>query len=149
MIDQITIRPITENDLEAVLDLVKELAVYEHALEEVHINLNDYIRDWKSGLFESIVAVKNNQVIGMCLYYMAYSSWKGSMLYLDDFVVTPDNRGEGVGKLLFDEILNIGKERNVSLLKWQILDWNKPALNFYAKYQAVIEKEWWNGKIVL
>ena len=147
--NNITIRTATRDDLAAILGLVKALAEYEKAPDEVRVTLDVYHRDWAAGRFESIVAVLHGHVVGMCLYYMAYSSWKGAILYLDDFVVAPDQRGRGIGKLLFDQILAIAERRGAAMVKWQVLDWNAPALNFYAKYNAVIEKEWWNGKIRL
>ncbi len=147
--DNILVRPAKEEDLSDILSLVRALALYEKAPDEVVVSIDDYVRDWRADRFESIVALKDDKVVGMCLYFMAYSSWKGAILYLDDFVVTPSERGNGIGQLLFDEILAIAKKRDVALLKWQVLDWNEPALNFYKKYGAVIEKEWWNGKIVM
>ncbi len=144
----VTIREATQKDLPAILELVRELAEYEKAADELTVDIARYQEDWKSGLFEAIVAQKGGDTVGMCLYFSAYSSWKGAMLYLDDFVVRPSERGQGIGRLLFDEIIRIAKSRNAKMLKWQVLDWNEPALNFYAKYDAVIEKEWWNGKIV-
>ncbi len=85
----------------------------------------------------------------MTLFYMAYSSWKGKMLYLDDFVVTEESRRYGAGQLLFDSFIEEGRSRGCRLVKWQVLDWNEPALNFYRKNEAIIETGWWNGKIFL
>jgi GNAT superfamily N-acetyltransferase len=85
----------------------------------------------------------------MALYYMAYSTWRGKMLYLDDLVVSEAYRRHGIGQLLFDAVLEEGLRRGCRLVKWQVLDWNEPALRFYRKNNAEIETEWWNGKIVL
>jgi GNAT superfamily N-acetyltransferase len=146
---QITIRLATKADLPAILELVRELAVYERAPESVTATLSDYERDFAEGIFESIVAEADGVIVGMALYYMAYSTWRGRMLYLEDFVVTASLRKSGIGKLLFDKVLAIAKEKKAVLLKWQVLDWNESAIQFYKKYDAIIEEEWLNGKLFL
>lgn len=143
------IRPATETDLPAVHALMYELAVYENAPEAVSATLEEYRADFRAGIFESHVAEIDGQVIGMTLFFMTYSSWKGKMLYLDDFVVTETHRRSGAGQLLFDAFLEEGRRRGCRLVKWQVLDWNAPALRFYEKNAAIIEKEWWNGKKIL
>lgn len=136
-------------DLPAIHQLVRELAIYEKAESEFVASLEDYCRDFDAGIFESIVVRFEGQVAGMVLYYMTYSTWKGRMLYLEDFVVLEKYRGEGLGQLLFDAFLDRARELECRLVKWQVLDWNEPAINFYLKNSAIIEKEWWNGKIFL
>jgi GNAT superfamily N-acetyltransferase len=148
----ILIRPATESDLPAIHALVHELAVYENAPEQHSATLETYIRDYHAGIFEAQIAVDTEgeeKIVGMIFYYMAYSTWRGRMLYLEDFVVTEAYRRHGVGQLLFDKFIKIGREKDCFLVKWQVLDWNTPAVNFYEKNQAIIEKEWWNGKIFL
>ncbi len=143
-----TIRTATASDLPAIYNLVTELAIYEKEPDAVIATLEDYQRDFAEGLFECQVAEQDGVVFGMTLYYLTYSTWRGKMLYLEDFVVSQTHRRTGAGKLLFTRVLEVAKEKNCRLLKWQVLDWNKPALDFYAKYNATIEKEWWNGKII-
>ena len=143
-----TIRTATASDLPAIYNLVTELAIYEKEPDAVTATLEDYQRDFAEGLFECQVAEQDGVVFGMTLYYLTYSTWRGKMLYLEDFVVNQSHRRTGAGKLLFMRVLEVAKEKNCRLLKWQVLDWNKPALDFYAKYNATIEKEWWNGKII-
>ena len=143
-----TLRKATKQDLQAVLDLVKELALYEKAPEEVTVTLADYETDFDANIFDVILAEQKNQIVGMVFYYMTYSTWKGKMLYLEDFVVKEELRGQGIGKLLFKEYLQEAQKLNVSLAKWQVLNWNEPAINFYEKYNSTIEKEWFNGKIL-
>ncbi len=141
-----TIRPATESDLPAIHALMYELAVYEKEPEAVLTTIEEYRADFQAGLFESQVAETDGQVVGMTLFYLAYSSWKGKMLYLDDFVVTETHRRYGLGQLLFDAFLEEGRRRGCRLVKWQVLDWNEPALRFYEKNEAIIEQGWWNGK---
>ena len=145
----IKIRQAILADIPVIFSLVEELALYEKAPEAVITSVEIYERDFNAGIFEAIVAEKEGEIIGMALYYMAYSTWKGRMLYLEDFVVRESARRFGVGQLLFDAYLNVAKEKGATLVKWQVLDWNEPAVKFYEKNNATIEKEWWNGKIFL
>jgi GNAT superfamily N-acetyltransferase len=147
----ITIRSAIEADIPAIHALVYELAVYENAPEAHIATIDDYVQDFKASVFEAHVAVDEDTqaIVGMIFYYMAYSTWKGKMLYLEDFVVTESYRQYGVGQKLFDTFLEVARHKECILVKWQVLDWNEPAVKFYEKNQAIIEKEWWNGKIFL
>lgn len=145
----IQIRKATKADIPAIFALVQELALYEKAPEAVITSVAIYERDFEEGIFEALVAEKDNMVVGMALYYMAYSTWKGRMLYLEDFVVQEPFRRFGAGQMLFDAFLEVAKQKEASLVKWQVLDWNEPAIRFYEKNKAIIETEWWNGKIFL
>jgi GNAT superfamily N-acetyltransferase len=145
----ISIRPAVAADLPSIHHLVRELAIYEHAEEQFIATIKEYERDFADGIFKALVADVDGRVAGMALYYMAYSTWKGRMLFLEDFVVEPDSRRYGLGQLLFDAFLDEGRKAGCRLVKWQVLDWNEPALRFYEKNSATIEKEWWNGKIFL
>ena len=156
MKNNIVIRLASEADMPAIHALVHELAVYERAPEAHTATIEDYLRDFKTGIFESHVAVntdeslgKQGEIVGMIFYYMAYSTWKGRMLYLEDFVVTENYRQYGVGQMLFETFLEIAREKECRLVKWQVLDWNEPAIKFYRKNEAIIENEWYNGKIFL
>ena len=145
----IEVRKATKNDLEAIYGLVKELAIYEKEPEAVTATLEDYQNDFAEGVFEANVALYGEEIVGTTIYYMSYSTWKGKMLYLEDFVVKEAFRQKGVGQLLFDAYLAVAKEKKAVMIKWQVLDWNEPALNFYERNNAIIEKNWWSGKIFL
>ncbi|MEZ4986191.1 MAG: GNAT family N-acetyltransferase [Saprospiraceae bacterium] len=149
MSTSITIRPADVQDLPAIHELVRELAIYEKEEAAFTASLEDYQRDFTAGVFDCIVAEQEAQIVGMVLYYMSYSTWKGKMLFLEDFVVKEDWRQAGIGQVLFDAFLDKAKELECRLVKWQVLDWNKPALAFYHKNAAIIETNWWNGKIFL
>ncbi|GJM34399.1 MAG: N-acetyltransferase [Saprospiraceae bacterium] len=138
-----------KKDIPAIHDLVRELAVYEKAEEEFTASLEDYYRDFEEGVFDVLVAEMDQTVCGMALYYMTYSTWKGKMLYLEDFVVKQTHRRHGIGQVLFDGFLQLAKQKECRIVKWQVLDWNTPALRFYEKNKAIIERDWWNGKIFL
>lgn len=149
MTKNVLIRPATEADIPAIHALMYELAVYEKSPESVEASLEEYLEDFRQGTFESHVAEVDGQVVGMTLFFMAYSSWRGKMLYLDDFVVTEAYRRYGVGQLLFDDFLAEGRRRGCRLVKWQVLDWNEPAIRFYQKNKAIFETDWWNVKMFL
>ncbi len=149
MKEEITIVEGTREDIAGLFDLVCQLATYEKAREEVTVTVDDYLDDWESGHFEFYCAKNSaSETIGIILYYCTYSTWKGKMLHLEDFIVTQRYRQQGVGSLLFDKFLEIAQTKGCNLVKWQVLDWNKPAIDFYRKNGAIIEKEWWNGKII-
>jgi GNAT superfamily N-acetyltransferase len=135
------------NDLKAIYDLVVELAIYENEPDAVIATLEDYEENFNAQVFQSVVAELDGKIIGACIYYITWSTWKGRMVYLEDFIVTEAYRKKGVGQLLFDRFLLEAKEMNATMVKWQVLDWNEPAIRFYTKNKATIEKEWWNGKI--
>jgi len=147
---KITVREAVPSDMEAVWNLIRELAIYEKA-EHEFINTVDHLTKDGFGpneVFDCIVAEVGSQVIGFALYYTSYSTWKGKCLYLEDFLVTEAWRGKGIGKLLFDRVFQEAKDRNVGRFEWQVLDWNEPAINFYKKYDAILDEEWLNGKII-
>lgn len=145
----ITIAKAGRADMPAVHALVRELAVYERAEPELIATATDYERDFDAGIFEVLLAKDGQETVGMALYHFAYSTWKGRMMYLEDFVITASRRGEGIGQILFDAFLETARQQGCRLVKWQVLDWNEPALRFYEKYAAAIEKDWWNGKLFL
>ncbi len=140
----ITIRKAEKKDLAAVHALVTELAVYENEPEAVTATLADYERDFEAGFFESLVAETAGKVVGIALYYTAYSTWKGRMLYLEDFVVTQSHRRQGIGELIFEKVIEEACRIGANRMKWQVLDWNEPAIKFYEKYNAEFDKGWLN-----
>lgn len=142
------IRKATSSDLSGIYQLVKELAIYEKEEHAVTATLDDYKKAYEDDLFGAHVAEIEGKIIGMTLYYMTFSTWKGNMLYLEDFYVTETFRSEGVGQKLFDSYLNEAKSRGCKMVKWEILDWNEKAIKFYERNGATIEKQWWDGKII-
>ncbi len=147
--NKVTIHRGIAEDIPALFSLVQELAIYEKAGDEVITSVDIYERDWGEGIFEFQTAkTPDGEVVGIILYYMTYSTWKGKMLYLEDFVVKQDYRHQGIGEILFQTFLDEAKNKGCKVVKWQVLDWNTPAINFYKKHHAIIEKEWWNGKII-
>lgn len=145
----VNIRYAKLEDCERMLELINELALYEKAPEEVTVTLDEF-KDAGFGnrpVWKAFVAEKDGHIEGFALYYIRYSTWKGCRLYLEDFIVTEKMRGQGIGKLLFEEILKEAKTNNYAGVVWQVLDWNEPAINFYNKYQAHIEDGWLNASL--
>jgi len=147
--NKIKIRVGEKTDLPAILGLIKELAEYEKAPAEVEVTVAE-MENWGFGndkLFDFFVAEKNGTIVALALYYYKYSTWKGKCLFLEDIIVTEKMRGAGIGKLLFDKIVEVAKKDKVRRLEWQVLDWNEPAIKFYKKYNATLDPEWLNGKL--
>jgi GNAT superfamily N-acetyltransferase len=143
-----TIREGQIEDLPRLLELIKELAVYEKAPNEV-INTVKMMKEdgfGKNPVFSFFVAIKasTKEIIGASIFYYRYSTWKGKRLYLEDLIVTESERGNGAGKLLFDRTLLKTLQDNCSGMTWQVLDWNTPAINFYKKYGADLDEGWIN-----
>ena len=144
---EILIRKAEKKDCPRLLELIHELAVYEKAPHEVTVSIAHFE---ESGFSENpvwwaFVAEVNGKVEGFALYYIRYSTWKGQCMYLEDLLVTEQMRGKGLGKLLFEKVIEETKSRNFKRMVWQVLDWNEPAINFYKKYNATLDPEWMNG----
>ena len=138
------IRKARAEDMEAALELIKELAVYEKEPEAVIVTVEDLIRDGfgDDPLFYCYVAVEDGTIIGMALYYYRYSTWKGRTLHLEDLVVRENQRGTGIGFALYSEIIKTGFDDNVQRIEWNVLNWNTPAIDFYRKSGATVLEDW-------
>lgn len=140
------IREGTKQDLPAVLELVKELAEFERALDQVSNTVERMEEDGfgEHPAFGFFVAEEENRLVGLSLFYYRYSTWKGKRLYLEDIVVTQKERGKGTGKLLFDRTMKKALEENCTGMMWQVLNWNESAIKFYARYGTSFDDEWVN-----
>jgi GNAT superfamily N-acetyltransferase len=142
----VTIREGRIYDLEAALELIKELAEYERASNEV-TNTIEMMRQDGFGtnpVFGFYVAELNSKIVGLSLYYYRYSTWKGKRLYLEDIIVTKSERGKGIGNKLFDSTMRKSIDENCTGMMWQVLDWNKPAIDFYKRFDTRFDNEWIN-----
>jgi ribosomal protein S18 acetylase RimI-like enzyme len=140
----VVIRRGAVDDIPAAFALVKELAIYERALDMLVNTPERMAKDMESKLFDFIVAEVDDKIVGMSLYYFRYSTWKGKRLYMEDIVVTESYRDNGIGKALFDGTVKIAKEMECTGMNWQVLDWNTSAVNFYRKYGTSYDDEWIN-----
>lgn len=133
-----------------MMELITELAIYEKAPDEVTVSFTEFEEAGfgDNPVWWAWVAELDGRVEGFALCYIRYSTWKGRRLYLEDLLVTEKLRGKGVGKLLFDKLLEVCKEEQYTGMVWQVLDWNEPAINFYKKYEGVsFDGGWLNGSI--
>ena len=146
----VTIRKAVKEDCEKMMELIQELAVYEKEPDAVTVSFDHFVESGfgVNPVWFSYVAEVDGQVEGFVLCYIRYSTWKGQRLYLEDFLVSEKMRGKGIGKFLFDTLIEECKAKKYSGLVWQVLDWNEPAINFYKKYDGVcIDKGWLNCMI--
>ena len=145
----IIIRDGVREDVPTMFELIKELALYEKAPEQVTNTIEQMYLDGfgENSIFGSIVSEVDGQIVGMALYYYRYSTWKGKRLYLEDLIVSETMRGQGLGEKLLNATIEKARETNCTGLMWQVLDWNEPAINFYKKFGARFESEWLNVHI--
>lgn len=147
---KITVRAATATDMPAALSLIKDLAEFENAPEAVILTLDDLTKDGfgEKPLFKAFVAELNNEVVGMALTYIGYSTWKGKLVYLDDIVVREKHRSKGIGELLFNRVIEYATNEKARVLKWQVLRWNKDAIRFYERFSNVVfDDEWVDCKL--
>ena len=148
---EVTIRRAEERDVPQMLALVKELAMFERAPEEVTVTL-DHMKEAGFGpdpVWVGWVAEADGVIAGMAVCYERYSTWKGRRLYLEDIIVTEAARGLRIGDKLFRQCATYAVEMNYSGMLWQVLDWNVDAIRFYDRFGAKYSKEWLNGSLEL
>jgi GNAT superfamily N-acetyltransferase len=149
--DKITLRRAEKEDIPLIFLLVKELALFERAPDEVTATMEDYEINGFSdnALFDAFLLFENDQLAGFSLWYFRFSTWKGKRLYLEDLFVKSEFRSKGYGKLLMEATIAEAKATNSKGLMWQVLDWNTSAIDFYKKYGARFDSEWVNVHIDL
>ena len=142
----IKIRQATKEDCPRMLELVKELAEYEKAPQEVTVDFDHFVESGfgANPVWWAWVAEADGIVEGFALYYIRYSTWKGQRMYLEDILVTDEMRGKGLGKLLLDKLIEVAKEKKYSGIVWQVLDWNEPAIGFYQQFGTRFDNGWTN-----
>ncbi len=142
--EDLEIRPAQRTDCPQLLTLIKELAVFEKAPDEVTVSMEEFedAGFGPSPVYTAFVAARGAHIVGFALCYVRYSTWKGRRLYLEDILVTESERSKGIGSMLFDECIRETERRGYAGMVWQVLEWNEPAINFYKKYKASFDEEW-------
>lgn len=146
---EVTIRRAEPRDVPRMLELVKELALFERAPEQVTVTLEQML-DAGFGpgpVWVGWVAESAGTILGMAVCYVRYSTWKGRRLYLEDIIVTAAARGQRIGEKLFLQCAAYAVEQGHSGMLWQVLDWNVDAIRFYDRFGTSYSDEWLNGSL--
>jgi len=136
------IRKATKEDLSSVLQLIKELAVFENEPDAVEVTLKELTTDFENGVFNCLVAELQNEIVGIALYYNRYSTWKGKTIHLEDLIVTKSKQKIGAGKALYSAVLKYAHNNNYNRVAWEVIDWNTNAVDFYKSTGASYLNDW-------
>jgi GNAT superfamily N-acetyltransferase len=145
------IRPAVPEDAELIVQFIRELAEYEREPQAAIVTPADILRDGfgQEPKFRTLIAEWDGAPAGFALFFLNYSTWLGRPgLYLEDLFVRPEFRGNGIGKAMLRELARIALKENCYGMKWQVLDWNTPAIDFYEALGAKVEKEWLSVRIM-
>ena len=150
----IQISPAKLEHAEGIWKMIHQLAIFERAEQEHTVTLEQLQKDLKNGKFHAFVALSvdgggSKTVVGIAVFYPIYSTWKGHSYYLEDIIVEESLRRQGIGKKLFEAVLDFSKKNGASRLGWQVLEWNEPAINFYKNYGAEMDDDWLTCRIRL
>ena len=138
------VREALKNDMPQVLELIKELAIFENEPNAVEVTVTDLEKEGfgEKPLFTCFVAELNNEIVGAALIYYRFSTWKGRTLHLEDLIVKEVHRGKGIGEALYKQVMKFAYDRGLKRVAWDVLDWNKGAIKFYERSGANIVKDW-------
>jgi GNAT superfamily N-acetyltransferase len=145
------IRPAVPHDAELIVQFIRELAEYEREPQAAIATVADILRDGfgEGPKFRTLMAEWDRRPAGFALFFLNYSTWLGRPgLYLEDLFVRPEFRGNGIGKAMLQELARIALAENCYGMKWQVLDWNTPAIDFYTALGANVQKEWLSVRIM-
>ncbi|WP_245847750.1 GNAT family N-acetyltransferase [Lentzea kentuckyensis] len=139
------IRRVEPRDVDAVVKLVHELALYEKAPEQCHLTaeqLHTALFNDSPALFGHVAEV-DGEVVGIALWFLNFSTWDGVHgIYLEDLYVTPEQRGSGIGRKLLETLAQECVAKGYTRFQWWVLNWNEPSIGFYKKLGAVPMDEW-------
>ncbi|WP_347373668.1 GNAT family N-acetyltransferase [Aequorivita sp. Q41] len=145
------VRKALKTDMPQVLELIKELAIFEKEPDAVEITVNDLEQEGfgENPLFTCFVAVDttdtlhtDSEIVGAALVYYRFSTWKGRTLHLEDLIVKEAKRGKGIGEALYKQVMDFAHRQGLKRVAWDVLDWNKGAIRFYERSGAEIMSEW-------
>lgn len=139
----LSIRPATLADVPLLLTMIRELAEFEHALANVTNTEADLARDGfgPQPKFRAVIAEWGSEAAGYALFFDFYSTWRGRQIFLEDLFVRLAFRGKGIGTMLMAEIAKIAVAENYKALRWEVLDWNQPAITLYKSMGATFLDE--------
>lgn len=142
-------RKAMRSDCPFILELIKDLAHFEKAPEQVKVSVEQLEKDGfgEDPLYEAQILTVDNTPAGFFLYYYRYSTWKGRSLYLEDLYVKPEFRRLGLAKLAFSELSKIALDKDCGRMEWQVLDWNENAIKFYETFDCDLDGEWINCRL--
>lgn len=147
---KINIRSAVKNDCSRMMELIHELALYEKSPQEVTVEFEHFVNSgfgenpvWWAYIAEITDDDNATEIVGFALYYIRYSTWKGKRIYLEDIIITEKMRGNGIGTLLFNKVLELSVSSEYNGISWQVLNWNTPALNFYHKFYGLLTDDAW------
>jgi GNAT superfamily N-acetyltransferase len=147
---EISIRPATREDAGLILRFIRALAVYEREPDAVEATEETIIEHGfgEKPYFECMIAECDGAPAGFAFYFFDYSTWLGKPgLYLEDLFVDPEFRGFGIGRALLERLAQVALERGCGRMKWEVLDWNEPAIEFYRAMGAEFLDEWRNVRL--
>ena len=141
---KILLREAEKSDMGAVLLLIKELAEFEKESDAVEVTIDELAKDGfgNAPAFKVFLAEVDGKIVGMALFYERYSTWKGRSIHLEDLIVKKEFRGEGIGKALYTKVLSYARKQRLKRVSWEVLDWNKVAVDFYESTGAKILEGW-------
>ena len=133
-----------KEDMQAVFNLITELALFEKEPDAVEITVTDLVRDGfsKTPKFKVFVAEQEHNIIGIALFYERFSTWKGRTIHLEDLIVTKSKQKIGAGKALYTAVLKHAYDNNFNRVAWEVIDWNTNAIDFYKSTGATYLNDW-------
>jgi GNAT superfamily N-acetyltransferase len=141
----IEVREATKEDFPRVLELITELAIFEKEPDAVEVTVEELEQNGlgEQALFKCFVGLYDGHIEGISLCYPRFSTWKGKTIHLEDLIVTEKMRGKGLGKALYDKVLQYAYDHRVKRVEWVVLDWNTNAVAFYERTGATMIKDWY------
>lgn len=138
------VRQAVKEDMPQVLELIKELAIFEKEPDAVEVTVQDLEREGfgENPIFTCFVAESDDEIVGAALIYFRFSTWKGRTLHLEDLIVKEAQHGKGIGEALYKQVMQFAYDRGLKRVAWDVLDWNKGAIRFYERSGANIVKDW-------
>lgn len=138
------IRNAQKKDMPQVLELITELAIFEKEPKAVVVTAEELLEQGfkENPLFTCFVAEQEEEIVGIALIYFRFSTWKGKTVHLEDLIVKNNLRGKGIGKALYNRVLQYAHQEKVKRVEWVVLDWNKKAIDFYEQSGATLLKDW-------